>query len=224
MILPDVNVLVYAHRPDAENHIAYRTWLEHLLAGDRAYGLSDFVLSGFLRIVTNRRIFLDPSPIEKALAFAEEIRTRRSACRSARGQGTGTSSNDCAWSVPQRETWCPMPSLPRLPSSRAVSGSPPTGTTPASPPFAGAIRSAEATAPSSSNAPSVAGTRCAARAISAAGICREGIDGSTPATYADDRSNRRSILAEAEHRPDAENHVLGGLGRGPFAEGRERRR
>jgi uncharacterized protein len=75
VILPDVNVLVYAHRPDAENHIAYRTWLEHLLAGDRAYGLSDFVLSGFLRIVTNRRIFLDPSPIEKALAFAEEIRT-----------------------------------------------------------------------------------------------------------------------------------------------------
>jgi uncharacterized protein len=74
VILPDVNVLVYAHRPDAENHIAYRTWLEKVLAGDRTYGMSDFVLSGFLRIVTNRRVFLDPSPIEKALAFAEEVR------------------------------------------------------------------------------------------------------------------------------------------------------
>jgi toxin-antitoxin system PIN domain toxin len=75
VILPDVNILVYAHRPDAENHIAYRTWLEDLLAGDRAFGMSDLVLSGFLRIVTNRRVFLDPSPIDKALAFADEVRT-----------------------------------------------------------------------------------------------------------------------------------------------------
>jgi toxin-antitoxin system PIN domain toxin len=43
--------------------------------GDEAYGVSDLVLSGFLRIVTHPRVFVDPSPLAKALAFADEIRS-----------------------------------------------------------------------------------------------------------------------------------------------------
>ena len=42
--------------------------------GDEAYGASDLALSGFLRIVTHPRVFNRPSPLGKALAFAEEIR------------------------------------------------------------------------------------------------------------------------------------------------------
>ena len=34
MVLPDVNVLVYAHREDAANHGAYRTWLEGVVYVD----------------------------------------------------------------------------------------------------------------------------------------------------------------------------------------------
>jgi toxin-antitoxin system PIN domain toxin len=76
MILPDVNILVYAHRSDTPTHQACRTWLENLVNSDTAYGLSDIVLSGFLRIVTHPRIFRQPSPIDKALAFVEELRSQ----------------------------------------------------------------------------------------------------------------------------------------------------
>ena len=75
MILMDVNVLVYAHREDAERHEAYRRWLEGLLRGDAAFGLSDVVLSGFLRVVTHPRIFDPPSPLKRAVAFAETLRS-----------------------------------------------------------------------------------------------------------------------------------------------------
>ena len=74
MILADVNVLVYAHREDAANHAAYRRWLEHVVNGDEAYGVSELVLSGFVRIVTHVKVFARPSALADALAFAEQIR------------------------------------------------------------------------------------------------------------------------------------------------------
>ena len=54
MILPDVNVLVYAHREDSVDHIRYRQWLEAVVNSGQPYGISDQVLSGFLRVVTHR--------------------------------------------------------------------------------------------------------------------------------------------------------------------------
>jgi toxin-antitoxin system PIN domain toxin len=74
VIVPDVNVLVYAHREDAVDHPAYREWLEAVLLGDEPFGLSDLVLSGFLRVVTHPRVFKKPSPLDAALEFAAELR------------------------------------------------------------------------------------------------------------------------------------------------------
>lgn len=76
MILPDVNVLVYAHREDAPGHVAYRQWLEAVINGDQAYGLADLVLSGFVRVVTHPRVFNPPSTMDQALAFAGEVRNQ----------------------------------------------------------------------------------------------------------------------------------------------------
>lgn len=76
MLLPDVNILVYAYREDAPGHERFRTWLQHLVTGDEAYGLSDLVCSGFLRIVTHPAVFDPPSPIDDALAFIEELRSQ----------------------------------------------------------------------------------------------------------------------------------------------------
>ncbi len=73
MILPDVNVLVYAYREDAPKHERYRRWLERVLGGPEAYGLSDLVLAGFLRVVSHPRVFSPPSPLEHALGFAEAL-------------------------------------------------------------------------------------------------------------------------------------------------------
>jgi len=74
MILLDVNVLVYAHRADAPNHGAYRQWLEAVINSDQAYGMSDLVLSGFLRIVTHPRIFSPPSSMAEASRFVTAVR------------------------------------------------------------------------------------------------------------------------------------------------------
>jgi hypothetical protein len=74
--LVDVNVLVYAHREDAPDHERYRAWLEAWLDSDAAFGISDLVLSGFLRVVTHPRVFNRPTPIELALEFATAIRSR----------------------------------------------------------------------------------------------------------------------------------------------------
>lgn len=73
MILPDVNVLVYAFRPDSEHHRACRNWLESVVNGDEAYGMAPQVLASFLRVVTNRRVFQRPDRLEMALAFGTAI-------------------------------------------------------------------------------------------------------------------------------------------------------
>jgi toxin-antitoxin system PIN domain toxin len=76
VVLLDVNVLVYAHREDAQGHARYRQWLEAVVNSDSAYGLSDLVLSGFLRVVTHPRVFREPTPLTVALTFIGEVRDR----------------------------------------------------------------------------------------------------------------------------------------------------
>jgi len=76
MILLDVNVLVHAYREDAPRHGRLRAWLEGLVYSDSAFGVSDLVLSGFLRVVTHPRIFAPPTPLGQALEFAEALRSQ----------------------------------------------------------------------------------------------------------------------------------------------------
>jgi uncharacterized protein len=57
----DVNVLVYAHRADLPEHPDYRQLLEQLANDEEPLGLPDLVLAGFLRVVTNRRVFTEPT-------------------------------------------------------------------------------------------------------------------------------------------------------------------
>lgn len=61
MILPDVNVLIYAFRSDSENHDLYRRWLQAVIDGPAAYGIVPQVLASVVRICTHPRIFVRPS-------------------------------------------------------------------------------------------------------------------------------------------------------------------
>jgi toxin-antitoxin system PIN domain toxin len=81
VVLPDVNILVYAHRKDTAHHEAARRWVEAMLRSDRAYGMSELVLSAFIRVVTHPKVFRPPSPLAAALAFAEEVMTPAHAVR-----------------------------------------------------------------------------------------------------------------------------------------------
>lgn len=73
MELPDVNVLVYAHREDAGEHERYAAWLENLAAGPAPFAVSSVTLSAFLRLVTNPRIFDPATPMDLALAFCRSL-------------------------------------------------------------------------------------------------------------------------------------------------------
>ena len=70
----DVNVLVYAHRQDVKNHLKFKTWLEDVINSNSAYGYSELVLSGFLRIVTHPKVFEEPSSLDMALSFVNQFR------------------------------------------------------------------------------------------------------------------------------------------------------
>ena len=71
--MPDVNVLVYAQREDEARHEASRRWLRELIDGVEPFSLSVLVAVGFVRIVTNPRIYDDPTPLTAALAAIEQI-------------------------------------------------------------------------------------------------------------------------------------------------------
>jgi uncharacterized protein len=76
MLIPDVNVLIYAYRDDSRQHEKFRKWLDELVNAEEPFGMSDFILSGFLRIVTNPRVYKLPTPIRDALNFANSVRSR----------------------------------------------------------------------------------------------------------------------------------------------------
>ncbi|HTY48695.1 MAG TPA: TA system VapC family ribonuclease toxin [Steroidobacteraceae bacterium] len=71
--MPDVNILVYAHREDEKWHAPYARWLEQAIDGPEPFALSTLVAVAFVRIVTNRRIYADPTPLPVALAVIEQI-------------------------------------------------------------------------------------------------------------------------------------------------------
>ena len=74
MLLPDVNVLIYAHRVDALLHQRYADWLVRLAEGAEPFALSELVASSFVRIVTNAKVFKPPTPLSDALAFIDQLR------------------------------------------------------------------------------------------------------------------------------------------------------
>lgn len=79
MILTDVNVLVYAYREDSADHRRFRRWLEDVIAQPHAFGVSELVLSGFVRVVTHPRIFDPPAPLDHALQFCTALRNQPNA-------------------------------------------------------------------------------------------------------------------------------------------------
>lgn len=76
MQLPDVNILIYAHRVEAPDHEEYAQWLEQLANGSEPFALSELGASAFVRIATNPKIWDEPTTTEDALTFIERLRRR----------------------------------------------------------------------------------------------------------------------------------------------------
>lgn len=73
MILADVNVLIYAFRPDAAHHAVCKPWLDRVITGDGQFGVSPLVLSAVARFTTNPRIFQQSSSVAEAFAFCDNL-------------------------------------------------------------------------------------------------------------------------------------------------------
>lgn len=74
-----MNVLVYAFQEGAPDHHRFHEWLAAAVASDEPFGISELVLSGFLRVTTNPRVFSPPAPIERALEFAAALKAQPNA-------------------------------------------------------------------------------------------------------------------------------------------------
>jgi len=70
VILPDVNVLLYAFRADSPEHAVHRRWLAGVVNGSMAYGMSPQVLAAVIRIATHPRVYVRPSRLTEVTAFA----------------------------------------------------------------------------------------------------------------------------------------------------------
>ena len=66
MILVDTNLLLYAHVRTFPQHTQAREWLDARLSSNDPVGLPWMSLLGFLRIVTNPRVFERPEPMHLA--------------------------------------------------------------------------------------------------------------------------------------------------------------
>ena len=73
MILPDVNVLIYAFRRDVPQHAICRPWLEAVVEGEARFGMSPQVLSAVIRITTNPRAYRMPSAIPESIDFCDNL-------------------------------------------------------------------------------------------------------------------------------------------------------
>ena len=66
MILLDANLLIYSYVETFPQHEAAHSWFDARLAARHRVGLPWVSLLGFLRIVTNPRIFERPAPVAGA--------------------------------------------------------------------------------------------------------------------------------------------------------------
>jgi toxin-antitoxin system PIN domain toxin len=74
MMLPDINVLVAAHRVDHPLHKVATDWLARTLKDSnngQVLVMPMLVISGFLRLVTNAKIFPVPSSRTRAVDFVD---------------------------------------------------------------------------------------------------------------------------------------------------------
>jgi len=89
MLMPDVNILVYAHRREDPSHEFYRAWVERLANGNEPFALSVLVAVGFIRIVTHPRFAPAPTPLHQACAVIDSLVTLR----------------NCQWINPGENHW-----------------------------------------------------------------------------------------------------------------------
>lgn len=71
MIVPDLNLLLYAYNPGAADHLAAKKWWEELLRSGAQVGIPWIVILGFIRLSTTRGVLAVPVSPADALGRVE---------------------------------------------------------------------------------------------------------------------------------------------------------
>jgi toxin-antitoxin system PIN domain toxin len=67
VLIPDVNILVYAHNSRAREHTQAREWWEETLAAPRPVGMPWVTMLGFIRTMAHRQILENPMHVKDAI-------------------------------------------------------------------------------------------------------------------------------------------------------------
>ncbi len=60
MIIPDINLLIYAHNAADPQHIPAKDWWESKINGGEPVGIPWIVIGGFIRLMTHPRVLETP--------------------------------------------------------------------------------------------------------------------------------------------------------------------
>ena len=72
MIVPDLNLLVYAYNDGAPRHHSARRWWESLVNGVERVGIPWVVSTGFVRLMTHPKVLVYPATPEQAVDYVRE--------------------------------------------------------------------------------------------------------------------------------------------------------
>jgi uncharacterized protein len=78
VIIPDVNVLVYAHNASIPEHERARVWWERAVNGAEPIGIDWSVVLGFVRLMSNPRVAVRPQAPGELLGRVTAILNRQS--------------------------------------------------------------------------------------------------------------------------------------------------
>jgi toxin-antitoxin system PIN domain toxin len=73
MLCVDINVLVNAYLTHSPTHAPVSAWMREALSGTEVIALPFEVVTGFMRVVTDRRIFQVPATPTAATAFIDDL-------------------------------------------------------------------------------------------------------------------------------------------------------
>jgi len=76
MIIPDVNLLLYAYNEQSRAHESAKQWWENLLSDTATVGLAWVVILGFIRISTNPKLAQSPLKVSDATDIVQSWMAR----------------------------------------------------------------------------------------------------------------------------------------------------
>ena len=71
MIVPDLNLLIYAYNLGAPHHERARQWWENVMNQQEPVGLPLAVATGFIRLMTNSKVIQPPMPLSEAVEIVK---------------------------------------------------------------------------------------------------------------------------------------------------------